>query len=487
MMTRKQCPFVSALVPAVMLFALCTAPAEAALTEAAPAQAGAGSRPNFVFILIDDLRHDAMSNAGHPFVRTPNIDRIAAGGVRFTNAFVTTSLCGPSRASFLTGMYVHSHGVLTNEEQELDPKWPTFPRVLHENGYETAFVGKWHMGPTAQPRPGFDYWLSFRGQGVYVNPALNENGRDFTATGYMTDLLTQYAVDWLRKPRTKPFCLYLSHKAVHAEFTPAERHKDLYSDVTVPEPASYRDNLAGRPGWQRMVRIRGGQFKKPAPARLPDALPPAGPWSTRPANHVKMMDYMRALAAVDESVGRVLDLLKEAGQLGNTIVIFAGDNGFFHGEHHGMGDKRWAYEESIRIPLLVAGPGVPRGKLLDPMVLNVDVAPTILDLAGLAAPASVQGRSLKPLLAGGDVPGRESFLYEYYLEEWLPGVPTMVGVRTRDWKYVRYPEIKDLDELYDLKADPIEVRNLAEDPAAKPQLDKMKAELDRLCRETGRK
>lgn len=453
--------------------------------KSATGNSPAGTRPNFVFILIDDLRHDALGCTGHPFAKTPNIDRIAAGGVRFTNAFVTTSLCSPARGSFLTGMYAHKHGVRTNDGEDLDPKTPTFPQVLRINGYETALIGKWHMGESGDPRPGFDYWLGLHGQGTYLDPVLNENGCDIHTKGYATDLLTDYAVKWLEKPRSKPFCLYLSHKATHDDWIPAERHKDLYSDVKFTEPASYKDDLSGKPEWMRMIKLRGGKLKRPAPPVIPDRLTPP-PWSEDPADHEKKVNYNRTLASADDSVGRVLDTLQKNGLLENTLVIFAGDNGFFQGEHGGMGDKRLAYEESMRIPLFAMGPGVPRGKLLDPMVLNIDLAPTLLELAGAPIPLAMQGKSLTPVLAGKTTRWRDSFIYEYYREEWLPGMPTMLGVRTHDWKYVCYPELDDIDELYDLKADPFEMNNLATNPAYKDQLTKMQAELDRLCKETGR-
>jgi len=452
-------------------------PAAASDESAAPPR-----RPTFVFIRVDDLRYDAMSCAGHPFVKTPNIDRIATAGVRFTNAFVTLSLCAPSRAAFLTGIYNHANGIPTNEGQELDPsKFTTYPQLLQRAGYETAFIGKWHQGPTAGPRPGFDYWLSFRGQGVYVDPQLNENGREFKAQGYMTDLLTQAAVDFLKRPRNRPFSLCLWHKAVHGPFTPADRHKDLYRDVELPEPPSFRDTFEGKPAWQRALVRPGGKAKDEAGEPVPPSIPPEK-WNPRGEDR---LNYYRALAAVDDSVGRVLATLKETGQLDNTVVIFAGDNGFFMGEHR-RGDKRLAYEESLRIPLLMCGPGVAKpGSTREQMVLNIDMAPTLLDLAGVKPAAQMQGRSFKPILAGESPDWRKSFLFEYYQEGWLPRIPTLVGVRTTDWKYVTYPTIKDIDELYNLKADPYEMKNLAADPAAKDQLAKMKAELDRLKKETG--
>ena len=441
------------------------------------------SRPNIVVILADDLRWDAMSCAGHPFVRTPSIDRIAAEGVRFTNAFVTTSLCAPSRACFLTGTYAHTNGVRTNEGMEFGPPLRHFPEILRGAGYETAFIGKWHMAPTAQPRPGFDYWLSFKGQGVYVNPLLNEDGRDFQAQGYMTDLLTEYAVNWLRRDRARPFCLYLAHKAVHGPFTPAPRHADLYQDVAMEKPASYDDDFADKPAWIRACMVRGAQAKEWL-ANQDRPVPPAiAPTEWNPHEEGRL-NYYRALAAVDESVGRVLATLQQLGVLNSTVIVFAGDNGFFHGEHR-RGDKRLMYEEAIRIPLLVRCPPLAaRKRTADEMVLNIDLAPTLLDLAGVPAPADMQGRSFRALLEGGRYKPRESFLYEYWKEEWLPGIPTMVGVRTRRWKYVTYPEIEDIDELYDLQRDPHEMRNLALDPAHARQREAMRRELARLERAT---
>jgi len=373
-------------------------------------------RPNVVFVLIDDMRWDVMSSAGHPFVKTPNLDRIAAQGVRFTNAFVTTSLCSPSRASFLTGTYAHTHGVRVNGRMELDPSMPTFPQLLRDAGYETAFVGKWHMIPDPNPRPGFDYWLSFPGQGVYRDPDLNENGRDIKRKGYITDLLTEYAVAYLARPRSKPFCLFLSHKAMHSEFIPADRHKRLYEDVDLLAPPSQQDDLRGKPRWQREVQLRGKRLKSPAPpGGIPDAVQPKD-WEMAGRRARLRMNWHRTLAAVDEGMGRVLETLKKSGVADDTVIIFAGDNGFFLGEH-GRDDKRYAYEESIRIPLVISGPGVkPRGKQASQLVLNIDLAPTILDLAGVKIPSSMQGRSLEPLLAGKKTRWRTSLAYKYFKE-----------------------------------------------------------------------
>jgi len=471
------------ILPSAMLAAALAAwgasPSRAAAGET---NASARPRPNFVFILIDDMRWDVMSCAGHPFVRTPNIDRIAAGGVRFGNAFVTTSLCSPSRASFLTGTYADTHGVRWNgKDTEMGPSTPTFPQLLQAAGYRTGYVGKWHMRPDSNPRPGFDYWLSFELQGAYVDPVLNENGRSFKKKGYMTDILTDYAVRFLERQGDQPFCLYLSHKAMHADFIPADRHKNLYKPTDLIEPPSYIDDLAGKPRWLREVRIRGGRYRKPIPpGGIPDALDVL-PWNPDSIVNQRRLNWYRTLAAVDESVGRVLDTLDKIGLADNTVIIFAGDNGFFLGEHHDLVDKRLAYEESIRIPLLACGPGVKfPGRVVPEMVLNIDVAPTILDLAGVPIPSIMQGRSLKPLLAGERVSWRKSFFYKYFQEDWLPGIPTIEAVRTENWKYIRTPELDDIDELYDLKHDPYEMHNLARDPAARDVLARMRAEMERL-------
>jgi N-acetylglucosamine-6-sulfatase len=443
-------------------------------------------RPNILFIMTDDQAVDAIGIAGrYDFLPTPNMDRLAREGATLTNAFVTTSLCSPSRASFLTGCYAHRHGVTENAKRDLPPTIPTFAQLLQKSGYETAYVGKWHMRPLAKPRPGFDYWLSFRGQGKYIDPELNENGRDFVKQGYMTDILTDYAVSWLQRPRSKPFCMCLCHKAVHGPFTPAPRHQDAFADAKLPKPPSFDDTFAGKPKWLRRAFRYGARRQiwldsegKP----VPESLPPQQWQEQNPTR----MDYLRALLAVDEGLGRVLDALEKTGQLDNTFIIFTSDNGFFMGEHR-RGDKRLMYEASIRIPMLVRYPSLIRpGSKVDHMVLNVDVAPTMLELAGVSVPQPIQGRSIAPLLRGEKIDWRQSFLYEYFQEAWLPGIPTMVGVRTRRWKYIQYPHLPgEIDELYDLDNDPHELHNLATDKKHAEALAKMKAELARLKKETG--
>ena len=427
---------------------------------------GAQKRPNFVFILTDDQRYDAMSCAGHPFLYTPNMDRIAKEGARFTNAFVTTSLCSPSRASFLTGRYAHSHGVRDNSTP-FDDGIPTFPRLLQEAGYDTAFIGKWHMGSQEGPRPGFNRWVSFKGQGDYYNPTLNIDGETGQVAGYITDLLTKHAVDWLRQPRESPLCLYLSHKAVHQPWSPAVRHSKLFADTPIPRAKSFYDTLEGKPKWVRELGL--------------------GPPDV--ANYEEFArNYCRTLVAVDEGVGRVLSTLESLGVLDNTVVVFAGDNGYLHREHSGMGDKRVMYEESIRIPLVMRYPKLVRsGTLVDRMVLNIDMCPTFLDIAGVRAADGVQGRSMVPLLRGRSAGWREDFLYAYDFEPPYKKKPANRGVRTDRWKYTEYPELDDICELYDLKNDPFEMHNLGQDPKHAGVLADMRARFERLVKETGYK
>lgn len=417
-----------------------------------PAANAAGKQLNVIFVLIDDMRFDSMSCMGHPFLKTPNLDRLAAGGIRFDHGYVTNSLCSPSRASILSGQYAHRHGVLDNSTP-LPADTPIFPVELQKNGYETAFVGKWHMGGESDsPRPGFDRWISFKGQGVYRNPRFNIDGETVNREGYITDLLTDYAVDYIRKDRQKPFFLYLSHKAVHADFYPAERYQDAYSGVQISHPASMEntpENYEGKPLWVRRQRHSWHGV---------DYMYHDGTYFDR-----FILDYNRTLLAVDDSMGRVLDTLEEKGILDHTLILFTSDNGFLHGEH-GLIDKRCMYEESIRVPVLAYCPSLIKpGSCSSRLILNIDFCPTILDAAGVSIPASVQGASFLPILRGENPAWREAMLYEYFWEAAFPQTPTVLGVRTERYKYMQYHGIFDLDELYDSDTDPQEMRNRIDD------------------------
>jgi N-acetylglucosamine-6-sulfatase len=449
-------------------------------TSAPPA---AAARPNFVVIIADDMAYGLLGPGRRfPFLPLPNLQGLASRGVLFDNAFVTTSLCSPSRASLLTGLYAHTHGVLVNESVELSPTVPTYPQILQRAGYETAFVGKWHMDAhTDAPRPGFDYWVSFRGQGVYEDPLLNENGHVVQRYGYTTDLLTEYALGWLRQPRTKPFLLILSHKAPHNPAVPAARHAAALADASLPEPSSFRDSYEGKPAWERRYARCGGTPSAyvECPDPQPERIPP-WPWSARDGPR---LDYLRTLMALDDSVGSVLAAIDGLGVTGSTYVVFLSDNGLFLGEHR-LGDKRLAYEESLRIPLVIAGPGLAPRRVSD-VALNLDLAPTALDLAGLPVPAPMQGRSLAGALRGGAGPARASFLYEYQADSFLPVVPDIQAVRTASRKYVTYPRGPSDVELYDLVNDPSEMRNLAGRPEWTAAQAELGQELDRLLAQTG--
>ncbi|GIV62407.1 MAG: acetylglucosamine-6-sulfatase [Rhodothermaceae bacterium] len=430
---------------------------------------------NVVFILSDDHRYDFMGFHEHApdFLETPNMDRMAAEGAHLKNAFVTTSLCSPSRASILTGQYAHRHGIVDNSSP-IPPGTRFFPADLQAAGYRTAFVGKWHMGEVDDsPQPGFDRWVSFRGQGVYVNPTLNIDGERVRREGYITDLLTDYALDWLgeRASDGAPFFLYLSHKAVHAEFEPADRHAGRYADVAIPYPptmANTESNYRNKPRWVREQRYS---------------------WHGVDYAYHGQMDfddfyrrYAESLLAVDESIGRVMDFLEAHGLAENTLVVYMGDNGFLLGEH-GLIDKRNAYEESIRVPMLAWSPGFIRpGTVVDGLVRNIDVAPTILELTGATSSIPMDGQSFLGLLTGASAPGDDrEFLYEYYWEHAFPHTPTTFALRGDRFKYIYYHGIWDLAELYDLQADPEERHNLIDVPAFREVAEQMRERLfDRL-------
>jgi N-acetylglucosamine-6-sulfatase len=437
--------------------------------------AEAPSRPNIIFILVDDLRWDTLGCTGNSVAKTPNIDRIGNEGVTFKNFFVSIPLCSPSRSSFLTGQYAHRTGVVDNTDHStLSHRLVTFPRLLHDAGYETAYVGKWHMGTDDSPRPGFDRWVGFKGQGAYADPTINVDGTASKVTGYMTDILNEHAVKFVKAPHSKPFLLYLAHKAVHGPFTPAERHKDLYSDAILKTVPSHTDSLETKPALSRKLPETAEKKSKTSKGKNQKANPESnGPWRNQ----------LRALAAIDEGVGQLLKALEETKQLDNTFIVFTSDNGYFWGEH-GLGDKRWAYEESIRAPLLMRYPKLMKsGTSRDQLVLNIDIAPTFLELAEAALLKAVQGRSLLPLLRDERVPWRTSILTEYFHEKTAPRVPTWRAVRTDRWKYIQYADLDDMDELYDLQSDPYELKNLINEGRIQTKLAELKSELEKLRKE----
>jgi N-acetylglucosamine-6-sulfatase len=444
------------------------------------------SRPNIVFILVDDLRWDELGCAGHPYIKTPNIDRIAREGAMFRNAFMTTPLCSPSRASFLTGQYAHTNGITDNVDRSAaSHKLAHFPLLLRQSGYETAFIGKWHMGNDDTPRPGFDRWVSFKGQGTYFNPDINEDGKSVKPSGYITDLLNSYAVEFIKRRRDKPFLVYLAHKAIHPEatqnndgsvnladserFIPAERHRNLYAGRKLPRRPNAMRAPAGKPALERRI----------------GELPPLGAGTG--TRDEAILDRQRTLMAIEEGVGEIFKSLKETGQLDKTVIVFTSDNGYFYGEHGLSVERRLAYEEAIRMPLLVRYPRmIKAGTARDEFALNIDLAPTLLSVAGASVPGNMQGRSLAPLLKGERVKWRDSFLIEYFSDRVFPRIARMgyKAVRNTRWKYIHYLELEGMDELYDLKTDPYEMKNLINQPGAEKALGEMKQEMERLLKGT---
>jgi len=411
-----------------------------------------GAKPrNVIFILVDDHRYDAMSFLqGQAFLETPQMDAMARNGAYLKNAFVTTSLCSPSRASILTGQYAHQHRVVDNNNP-VSPDLTFFPQYLQQAGYETAFIGKWHMGGESDdPQRGFNHWVSFRGQGTYLpsQNGLNVDGKRVAQKGYITDELTDYAVDWLDgRKGSKPFMLYLSHKAVHAEFIPAERHKGRYANKQFVEPKTQNPaNHRNAPMWVQNQRNSWHGVDFPYHSDLDIA------------EYYKR--YAETLLAVDESIGRLMDWLKKKNLYESTLVIYMGDNGFAFGEH-GLIDKRTAYEESMRVPMLMQCPELFKGgQTINQVVANVDVAPTILEAAGLQTPKQMVGKSILPLAEGRQTAWRDTLLYEYYWERNFPQTPTVHALRGSQYKYIHFHGIWDIDELYDLQADPYETNNL---------------------------
>lgn len=414
----------------------------------------AGAKPrNVVFILSDDHRYDAMGFMGHPLAITPHMDRLAAEGVHLKNALVTTSLCSPSRASILTGLYTFRHRVIDNQ-RAIPAGTLYFPQYLQAAGYSTAFIGKWHMGGHEDsPRPGFDRWVSFRGQGQYLptGNTLNVDGKNVPQKGYITTELTDYAVDWLETQRQaeKPFFLYLSHKAVHANFTPEPKYEDTLKNHPYSRPATEANtdaNYANKPRWLRDQRNSWHGVDFPYHSELDIE------------NYYKR--YCESLRSVDDSIGRVMAQLESMGIADETLVIYMGDNGFMFGEH-GLIDKRVAYETSIRVPMLMRCPDLFSGHtVVEEVVANIDIAPTVMSAMGLAKPAHMDGLDFAPLAQGKTIPWRDYFLYVYYWEKNFPQSPTVFAIRGDRYKYVSYYGLWDVDELYDLQNDPDETTNL---------------------------
>lgn len=446
------------------------------------------NRPNIVFVVLDDARFDDFGFSGHPFVKTPNFDRVATEGIQFSNAFAPVPLCSPNRACILTGLYAHSHGITDNTDRsERSHQLETFPRLLNRAGYETAFIGKWHMGLDDTRRPGFDEWLCMRGQGDYFDPEVNDNGQRRRLRGYASDIFSERTAEFIRRKRGRPFLAYLSHKAVHPNlfqdadgsinsvpedggFTPPDRVASLYSGLRVrrrPNAASFAKD---KPALQRSIRD----------------VPPLGPGTGTP-DHV-IRNRLRILTAADEAFGAVLGALEETGQAENTCVVLTSDHGYFYGEHGLNEERRLAYEESIRVPLAIRWPKrIAAGGESEALVASVDLAPTILELAGISGPVETHGRSLLPLLGGPPPPDwRQSLLIEYFSDRVWPRMVAMGyrAVRTERWKYIRYTDLEGMDELYDLWSDPYEMCNLWNHRGYAATKTLLGGELDRLLLES---
>jgi N-acetylglucosamine-6-sulfatase len=466
----------------------CSQPAR----EAPPSAGADTARPNLVVVVVDDLRWDEFGAGGHPFLETPNIDRLAREGAWFVNAFHAVPLCSPNRATLLTGQFPSRHGIIDNvSRSRASHRLETFPRALQQAGYRTAFLGKWHMGNDPSPRPGFDYWVGMPGQGRSINPQFFEDGALHEVPGYTTDLLTDRAIGFIQRERERPFLVYLAHKAVHPDvvqrddgsvdpaseqgYIPAPRHKDRYRDRAWPRPTGgdLPSELGGKPAVRRALE------------RLPGGADTSHDAHARPRWEGDATIRRRAemMLAVDESLGRIMAALDSLGLLDRTAIVFTSDNGFFFGEHGLTTERRLPYEESIRNPLLWRyPPRVAAGSRPTGLALTVDLAPTLLELAGAPVGPQIQGRSLVPLFGGTPEDWRTSVLVEFYTyENPFPHLLDMDyrALRTGRYKYIHWIKHPDQDELYDLAGDSLELRNLAADPGFRSVKAELKAELGR--------
>ena len=441
----------------------------------------AADRPNLLLIMSDDHAAHALSCYGSRINNTPNLDRLARQGMRFANCFCTNSICAPSRAVILTGKYSHLNGVRDNRKP-FDGSQTTFPKLLQEAGYRTAIVGKWHL---KSPPTGFDYWNVLPGQGRYHDPDFIEMGSRRKYPGYVTDVITDLCIRWLKqRDPDRPFCLLYHHKAPHGNWEPDAKHARLYDDADIPEPATLFDDYHSRTGAIRThtLTVDDNLYGRHYRASPPEHL--QGPERRRWVYQRYIKDYLRCIASVDENVGRMLDYLEEAGLAAGTVVIYTSDQGFFLGDH-GLYDKRFMYEHSLRMPLLVRYPPlVEAGSVADAIVLNLDFGPTLLELAGVPIPPEMQGRSFRPIL-GGETPAgwRTSMYYRFY--EPAYGVGPHYGIRTDRYKLIHFLYGDRGWELFDLATDPNELNNIYDQPQLAGLVQELKAELQRLRKQYG--
>lgn len=512
-------PFLTRGARVLALLLLSTA-AAALVPAGVSAQRGAAARPNIIFIFSDDHSAQAIGAYGSKVIQTPNLDRLAREGMIFRSVFATNAICGPSRAVVLTGKHSHLNGFKDNTTSRFDSSQITFPKLLQQAGYQTAVIGKWHLGS----RPtGFDHWEILPGQGDYYNPDFITPAGQVRQTGYVTDVITDRAVDWLEHGRNpdRPFMLMYQHKAPHRTWMPGPKQLSSFDDIEmIPEPPTLFDDYANRasgaartkmtiaadlhPSYDLMLPFTGADGDGLDAAarrnyeRMNDEQRAAWDAAYAPGNEAfrranpqgddltrwkyqrYMKDYLSTISSVDDNLGRLLDYLDESGLAKNTIVIYSSDQGFFLGEH-GWFDKRWMYEESMRMPFLVRWPGVvaPGSENTD-LVQNLDFAETFLDIAGVAVPPEMQGRSIVPLLQGKTPPDwRKSIYYHYYECPSEHNVPCHDGVRTARYKLIHYYHTDDW-ELFDLAKDPEEMRSLSDDPAHATVRAELTRELARL-------
>lgn len=458
-------------------------------------------RPNILFIMTDDHASHAMSCYGSRINKTPQLDRIAEGGVRFDNCFCTNSICTPSRAAILTGTYNHVNSV-TTLDTPLDGRQVTFPKLLQAEGYQTAIIGKWHLGHGGHADPtGFDYWNVLPGQGDYHNPEMMEMGVTKKYQGYATDLITDLSLEWLEaRDKTKPFLLMCHHKAPHRPWEPDEKHAMMYEDIDIPEPRTFYDDYSNRASAAAAVTMRIDRDMNIEDLKLPtpEGLTKLEEKKWKYQRYIK--DYLRCVASVDDNVGRLLDYLDQENLAEDTVVVYTSDQGFFLGDH-GWYDKRFMYEESLRMPYIMRYPRLIKAGTVDKnMILNVDFPATFLELAGLPIPQHFQGNSFKGLLEG-NVPEdwQTSMYYRYWMHGAHHNVYAHYGVRTLRYKLIYYyadalGQLGAIDdpkepewELFDLEKDPYELNSIYHNPAYAEIVKELTEELNRLQQKVGDK
>ena len=453
-------------------------------------------KPNIIVIVVDDQRWDEYAAVGHPYLKTPNIDRLAAEGVTFSSAYVASPLCSPNRASILTGQYISRHGVVDNLARNMSSKrLDLFAKELQLTGYQTAHIGKWHMGNDPTPRPGYDYWVSFLGQGRSINPRLYENDALHEVKGYMTDLLSDRAVSFIGRQHDRPFFLYIAHKAIHPEvkqkddstidfsikpkYQAAERHIGTYKNQIWPRRQNYQDAekdpvFPGKPVLQEALAYKNSEKL----GKIWDAV------LDKNTSEETIRDRAEMLLAVDDGLGRVYAALEKQNILDDTLIIYTSDNGYFYGEHGLSVERRMPYEEAVRIPLLIRHPDTANASTkIAEFVQSIDIAPTVLEYAGAKIGKHIQGRSLLPLLSGNTDNWRRSVLIEFNSYEkpmpWLVDASYKI-IRKGNYKYIHWIHHKDSDELYELASDPFEQRNIIRRPDLAPLVEELRNELGRL-------